>query len=260
MFPDMKLEDALIWYQRNRFTADDVTRAELQKLGLLSPVLQETKTRLRLLTSHMVKRAALIAPLNKAGLSLAVAGRIVCAAPMLEDLEFDIVDPWHMFYEFDHELRMFQPRKFPHPRAVWFAPDQMLATANDFVRLEVIDSHYVNIRIGESGGTYGELTRDLTDFVWWENAMYDHLPRVGGEAQLSVLGVQDHLPAPPGSFSKGNDPKTLRFSTKTVTEEDERAARGATKSHVSMLIIDVEFALRVALRRLLYVDKPQPDA
>src|SRR3954469_21866440 len=102
----MKFEDALQWYRQDRFTAEDVTRAtglsersqrELLKLGIISAVPQ-AKTKARLLTSHMIKRAAVIAPLNKSGLSLQVAGKIGVAALMLEDFYFDVIDPWNAVF------------------------------------------------------------------------------------------------------------------------------------------------------------------
>src|ERR1019366_421792 len=91
----------LDWYREDRFTAHDLARAtglperaqrELLKLGVLQPVPQ-AKTKKRLVSARMVKRAAIVAPLSRCGLSLKVAGKIVFAAPSIEDLSFEIFDP-----------------------------------------------------------------------------------------------------------------------------------------------------------------------
>src|SRR5919205_4095030 len=122
----MDLEQALLWYAQGRFTADDVTRAtglsersqrELLKLGILRPIPQ-ARTKTRLLDRQMLKRAAVISPLNKLGFSLQVAGRIVYAAPLLEDLIFPIVDPWSanfaLFSDSDPKTGLPQRRTLPH--------------------------------------------------------------------------------------------------------------------------------------------------
>jgi hypothetical protein len=269
----MYFEDALHWYRRDRFTADDVTRAtglpersqrELLKLGIISAVPQ-ARTKARLLTSLMLKRAAIIAPLQRSGLSLGVAGRIVYAAMMLEDLVYDIVDPWAAAYDaataFDHETGLFQPRKLPHNRDTWFDPAHPPATDQADFFLSVINSKFVMFGADNPDGAFGELTPDLTDFIWWDNAMYDDIKAraKNGVLQLSVLGIGDHSPAPFGSFDNTANPKTLAIKTKTAASDDEKSAEQAKKNPVSMLTINASLALRVALRRLLYIEKP-PDA
>jgi hypothetical protein len=265
----MRFEDALKWYRQSRFTAADVTRAtglsersqrELQKLGILQPVPQANPKAQRLLNTTMLKRAAIIAPLNRAGLSLGVAGRVVYAAMMLENLVFDIVDPWDVYYdaatEFDPETGLFGVRKLPHNRDTWFDPAHSPASAEADFFLAVVNSRFVMLGTDDPGSTYGELTPDLTDFVWWENAMYDHVRERSrdGEVQLSVKGVGDHSPAPFGTFDNTADPKTITFKIKPATDEDEKAAEAAKNNPVSMLTINASLALRIALRRLLYID------
>jgi hypothetical protein len=266
----MDFEDALFWYRQDRFTADDVTRAtglsersqrELLKLGIISAVPQ-AKTKARLLTSRMVKRAAVIAPLNKSGLSLQVAGKIVSAALMLEDFYFDMIDPWNAAFDaagpFDHATGLFPRRAQLLDCDKWIEPDAPKKTDELDYRIVIIDTRFVVI--GDLGVS-GELTPDLTDFIWWDNVMYDHVKgRVkGGVLQLSVRGTNDHSPVPFGTFDVTEDPKTIPFTVKTPTTKDEEEAAQAKENPVSMLTINASLTLHIALRRLLYMDKP-PDA
>lgn len=264
----MSYEDALKWYRESRFTAADVTRAtgltersqrELQKLGILQPVPQPNPKAQRLLNTTMLKRAAIVAPLNRAGLSLGVAGRIVYAAMMLEDLIFDIVDPWDVYYDagtaFDPETGLFGVRHLPHNRDTWFDPAHAPAAAPADFYLSVVDSRFVMLGADDPDAAYGELTPDLTDFVWWEGGMYDHLRERGrdGEVELSVKGAGDHSPAPFGTFDNTADPKTIRFKVKSSTDADLKAAEEAKNNPVTTLTINASLALRIALRRLLNI-------
>src|SRR5215469_1117223 len=231
----MDFDDALFWYRQDRFTAEDVTRAtglsersqrELLKLGIISAVPQ-AKTKARLLTSRMMKRAAVIAPLNKSGLSLQVAGEIVAAAVMLEDFYFDVIDPWNAVFDaagpFDHTTGLFPRRTQLRDFDKWIEPDAPKETDTLDYRILIIDMRFVVIgRLGVSG----ELTPDLTDFIWWDNAMDDHVKgRVkDGMLQLSVRGTNDHLPVPFGTFDVTDDPKMIPFMIKTPTSKDEEKA------------------------------------
>lgn len=266
----MEYEKTLHWYRQNRFTADDVTRAtglsersqrELLKLGVIQAVPQPNPKAQRLVTDTMLKRAAIAAPLTKAGLSLGVAGRIVYAAMMLEDLIFDIVDPWDVFYDaastFDPETGLYEPRKLPHNRDTWFDPARRPAAEDDDFRICIVDSKYVLLGVGKPDAAYGELTPDLTDFLWWENSMYDHIRALGndGVLHLSVKGIGDHSPVPFGTFDVTENPKTLTFRTKAATEKDGEDAGQAYENPTSLLTINASLALRIALRRLLHIDE-----
>ena len=137
----------------------------------------------------------------------------------------------------------------------WFDPAHPPALAEADFFLAVVNSRFVMLGTDDPSVAYGELTPDLTDFVWWENAMYDHLRERShdGEVQLSVKGVGEHSPVF-GSFDKTTDPKTISFKIKPATDEDEKAAKEAKDNPVSMLTINASLALRIALRRLLYID------
>jgi hypothetical protein len=263
-------DDAILfWYRENRFTAGDVTRATglseaaqrlLLKIGILEPVPQ-ARTKQRLLDRHMVMRAAVIAPLNKNGLSLHVAGKIVSAALMLEDFYFHLIDPWDAVFdaggEFDHATGLFPRRARLRRSAKWIEPDAPKAAEKLDYHISIVDSRFVIIG---NLGVSGELTSDLTDFVWWDNAMYDHVKsRVkDGVLQLSVRGTHDHAPAAFGSFDTTHDPKTIAFKIKSPTSDDEKDAEEAKENPFSVLAINANLSLRIALRRLLYIDGPAP--
>lgn len=265
----MDYEQRLDWYRQGRFTAEDVTRAtglsersqrELLKLGVIDAIPQ-AKTKQRVINAHMLKRAALVAPLNRAGLSLGVAGRIVYAAMMLEDLIFDIVDPWDVYYDaatpFDPETGHCEPRALPHSRDTWFDPAHRPTAEDDDFRICIVDSKYVLLGVGKPDAAYGELTPDLTEFIWWENSMHDHIRALGkdGVLHLSVKGIGDHSPVPFGTFDVTENPKTLTFRTKAATEKDGEDAGQAFENPTSLLTINASLALRIALRRLLHIDE-----
>lgn len=265
----MKFDQAIFWYRDGRFTADDVTRATglseaaqrlLLKIGVLHAVPQ-AKTKQRLLDTRMVKRAAVIAPLSKSGLSLQVSGKIVASALMLEDLLFDLIDPWDAVFdasgEFDHETKLFPRRAQFRDCDRWLEPDASKYTEEDDYLISVVDNRFVaihDLRIS------GELTPDQTDFVWWDDAMYDDFRdrAQDGVLQLSVRGTRDHW-GPLGRFNSEDSPKTIEFNVKTPTDHDKEEAVQARESPVALLTINASLSLRLALRRLLYIDAVTED-
>ena len=126
----------------------------------------------------------------------------------------------------------------------------------DYV-ISIVNSRFVMVG---NLGLLGELTPDLTNFVWWDNAMWAHIKaRVSNDMlQLSVRGTDDHSPFPFGTFDKTANPRTIPFKVKTPTADDERAAERAKDNQVSNLTINASLSVRLALRRLLYIDEPLP--
>jgi hypothetical protein len=252
----------LFWYYESRFTAADVTRASalsersqrvLAKLGILQPIPQELPHK-RLFDSRMVKRASAIAPLNQLKLSLEVAGRIVYAAPILEDLTFGIIDPWDITFdagsEFDHKTKLWERRKAPHNRDKWFDPKFPVAEDEADYFIEIINGRYVGCRVSRKDppGVFGELVDDMTCFVWWRRAVPHMGPSVG-EAK------------PQWQYDQSMSAEMLRsFDFKDDTDEDEAAAKAACENPISQITINASVALRAALRRLVFVDGPAPKS
>lgn len=267
----MNYVDRLHWYRESRFTAVDVTRAtglseraqrELQKLGIIQPVPQPNPKAQRLLDATMLKRAAIIAALTKAGLSLGVAGRMVYSAILLEDLVFEICDPWQVHFDAgsnrDPETGLYQERQRPHNRETWFDPAHPPALSEADFYIAVVNARFVMFGTDQADVPYGELSSDLTDFIWWTSGIYDEFRQNirDGVLDLSVRGVRDHSPAPFGTFDTTADPKTIRFTVKESTDADERIAEEARENPVTVLTINASLALRIALRRLLHIDSP----
>jgi hypothetical protein len=211
----------------------------------------------------MLKRAAVIAHLNRAGLSLGVAGRIVYAAPYLENLEFQVVDPWEVYCDAPPEFSPGEGLKIIRPvpdRRTWFHPAHAPAPFRTDYFLYIVNSRFVMLGADKPSSPYGELTPDLTDFIWWERGMFDvnrERSLRNGEMRVSVKGWHDHAKPPFGTFESTADPKTTRFTVKKFSEEDEAAAREASETAVSKLSINASLALRIALRRLLCIEPSQ---
>lgn len=251
----MELTMALQWYREDRFTAEDVTRAtglseraqrELLKLGILSAVTQANPKAQRLLDATMVKRAAVIGPLNRAGLSLGVAGKIVLAATMLEDLIYHTVDPLSA----DPSSEFYDERA-----AVLFAPTASPTQRPGDYQISIFDVHFVKTGRQDGGGFIGELSEDQTDFIWWDHLIYDHIKSAvaDGMLRLSVKGIADHHPEDMGGTFNSETSKVVEFSVRRAPIDIREALDHVQQNPLSLLTINASLALRLALRRLLYL-------
>lgn len=77
-----------------------------------------------------------------------------------------------------------------------------------------------------------------------------------GTIHLSVRGKDDHLKW--GTFHKTRNAKTIAFRVKRLTAADQIEADHTQQFPVSQLIVNASLSLRIALRRLLYIDLPLP--
>ena len=118
----MNFEEHLWRYRQNAFTDDDITRCtgltvrawrELIKLRAVHTLAEARgRGRVRECDATVLKRAAVIAALNQAGLSLAVSGQIALSVPFHSVL-YEIVDPIRIF--FDPRLRGIPKPSSRHP-------------------------------------------------------------------------------------------------------------------------------------------------
>jgi DNA-binding transcriptional MerR regulator len=246
----MKIRDALIWYNRGLFTAEDVTRATgisessqrlLQKLGMITPAPQELRTSKRLFYADAVKRLACIKPLSDCGLSLTVAGKIVYACPLVEDLLFGIIDPIDAMFdvmgELDPRTKLRPLREKPDPHGLFGPKPPVLVGQNNFW-VEVLNRRFVGVKsFDQIGGVIGELTADGSDFVAWYghvfDSLFDNAERIGFRA------------APPAFRT---------YKPKRPTKADLLCAERVSRNPVSRVSVNVGVALLVALRRLLFID------
>jgi hypothetical protein len=233
----MNFNERLTWYRQNRFTSADVTEGtglsersqrELAKLGILLPIPQ-AKTKVRLFNARMFKRAAIIAPLNKGGFSLEVAGRITYAAPLLEQLWFSMAEP---------------PGVGRYRE--WFDPARPPATEKNDYRIEIIDGHYVVHPTDTGPAVFGEIFDNPPRFTWWSNAV-EYARSNYDTAEWKDLG-------PRWKWDRSMDDNALKFDVIEVSETDKRLARQACENPYAKLTINAGLALRIALRRLLHID------
>src|SRR3954462_11017724 len=94
--------DALDWYVKSHFTAEDTTRASgvseaaqrlMQKQKIFSPVPQTERTAKRMLFGDTVKRLAIAGVLNEqCGIPLIPASKIIHADMFIEDFLLHMVD------------------------------------------------------------------------------------------------------------------------------------------------------------------------
>ncbi len=259
----MTLDESLIYYRQGQFTAEDVTRAtglsersqrELLKIGVLQAAPQ-AKTKARLLYSRMVKRAAVVTPLNKCGLSLKVAGKIAYADILLESLLFDIIDPIQAIFEptgeWDPVTKLPPKRKRPDKHG-WFDPTKPASAEKNDHFIEIIDGRYASSGAkGDRPRIFGELTPDGTDFIVWYGSVWDKLVEPG-EQKETDLPNEFHP-----RFALG--PQLRKFESTKPTETDVARAELAWRNPVSRVSVNVSLTLRVALRRLLYIDPAQPE-
>ena len=203
-----------------------------------------------MLGARMLKRSAIIAPLNDCGLSLTVSGQIVFAAPFVDDFLFSIIDPLLAFLDFgravDPATSLPPKRSDPDPRG-WFDPTKPPAVEpkHDWL-LEVVNVRYVAVCSSEGAFLFGELSGDKTAFFWWKVALVTKVrdPGTPDEVHLGSKFNWDH--------SMSDD--LLNFQIEETTEAHEEAAKFALANPTTKISLNVNLALKIALRRLLYID------
>jgi hypothetical protein len=131
----MNCDEALRRYRQNLFTDNDVTHCtglsvrgwrELIKERAVRTVTENRgRGRVRLCDAITLKRAAVIAALNRAGFSLAVSGQIAYFFP-LHTMLYEICDPCKILLQRSADLdpQTQLPPRVQKPRADWFNPDR----------------------------------------------------------------------------------------------------------------------------------------
>ncbi|MGH6755200.1 MAG: hypothetical protein ACREDP_23850, partial [Bradyrhizobium sp.] len=96
----MRFDDALDWYVKGHFSAEDATRASgvteaaqrlLQKNKIFSPVPQD-RTAKRMLFGDTVKRLSIAGELNRCGIPLIPASKMIHADMFIGDFQLHTVD------------------------------------------------------------------------------------------------------------------------------------------------------------------------
>jgi len=265
-------DDRLRRYRTGQFTDEDVTRCsgvavrgfrELIKLGAVRTITDRRGPgRVRVCDATTFKRTAVIAAINAAGFSLAVAGRIAYFLPF-EELLHVICDPFTVLFlngAADDPETGLPPRR-KTPTVDWFDPDRpaKVDPANDWY-IEIYDGRFVagNYKVRgqpDESFIYGDLRDDGSTFVSWL-AFHDRRPVFDGRLKDFV----DKLNAkwePPNLWSDRLDQNFLKYQYEQHDAEDDPlrfAAEVAVRSPVCKTTINITLALRKALRRYLGIE------
>ena len=268
----MDFDDRLRLYRIGRFTDEDVTgctglsvRAfrELIKLGAIRTITDRRGPgRVRACDATTFKRTAVIAAINAAGFSLAMAGRIAYFLPF-EELLHVICDPLNVLFLHgaDDDPETGLPPRRKTPTVDWFDPDMpaKVDPANDWY-IEIYDGRFVagNYKVRgqpDESFIYGDLRDDGSTFVSWL-AFHDRRPVFDSRLKDFV----DKLNAKweqPNAWSDRLDPNFLKYQYEQHDAEGDPlrvAAEVAVRSPVCKTTINITLALRKALRRYLGIE------
>lgn len=268
----MDFHDRLRRYRNGQFNDVDVTQCaglsvrawrELIKLGAARTITERRGPgQVRVCGATTFKRTALIAAINAAGFSLAVAGRIAYFLPF-EELLYAICDPFTILFLHgaadDCETGL--PPRRKTTAVDWFDPDRpaKVDPANDWF-IEIYDGRFIAGDYKVPGQPdvsfiYGELRDDGTTFVSWL-AFHDRRPAFDNR----LKGFVDKFNAKweqPNAWSDRLDRNFLNYQYEQHDAEDDplrMAANIAVRSPVFKTSINITLALRKALRRYLGIE------
>jgi hypothetical protein len=271
----MHFEDALRRYRADVFSDDDVTRCtglsvrawrELIKLGAVRTITATRgRGRVRLCDATTLKRAAVIAALNHAGLSLAPSGRIALFLPF-HTLLYTLCDPstilFQRFADVDRETGL--PPRVQEPKTDWFNPDKpaMADPETDWL-IEIYDGRFVAAIYNAKNEptNFGDLRNEGASFVpWFPLHRRDQL-----RGSVTEDLARELLPHRFIEFVEGwEDPAKVLHELKLLDYKYEKhnmngdpirlAAQAAARSPVFKTTINVSLALRRALRRYLGIE------
>jgi hypothetical protein len=267
----MDFDDRLRLYKRDRFSDHDVTRCtdlsvrawrELIKVRAVRTVTEDRgRGRVRLCDAVVFKRAALIAALNRAGLSLAVSGRVAYFLP-LHTMLYTVCDPLTILFQpsagVDPKTGL--PPRYEQPKADWFDPDKpaQVDPETDWL-IEIYEGRFVGaIYNAEDGPTiFGDLRHEGTSFVAW-------VPR-RRQIQLSPAFEEIAHKVRSNNFIEAiadwEDPTKWPAELKSLgyiyeqhdTDGDSLRidAAATTRGPLFKTTINASLAIRIALRRYL---------
>jgi hypothetical protein len=279
----MNFDGALRRYKKGLFKDRDVTRCtglsvrawrELIKVGAVRTVTDDRGPgRVRLCTQTTLKRAAVIAALNRAGFSLAVAGRMAYFLP-LDELLYALWDPCAVLLRSsaDVDPKTGLPPRLKQPKTDWFDPNKPAQAdpENDWL-IEIYEGRFVGIIYDAEGEPliYGDLRNDGTHFVSW--FPFHRQFRFTGDATEEF--VQALLPHKIGDFiAKWEDPHTwpnrldpgfldYKYEDHDADGDPLRlAAEASARSPLFKTTINVTLAIRKALRRYLGIEPAVPNS
>jgi hypothetical protein len=274
----MDLDDELRRYREGVFTDDDITRCtglsqrawrELIKLQAVRTVTERRGPgRVRLCDVTTFKRAAVIAAIHSAGLSLATAGRLAYFLPS-EELLYAVCDPFTILFvsATPDDPRTGLPPRLRTPKADWFDCDAPAkADPRDWF-IDIFDNRFVGVRGGlahepESEALiYADLRDDGTTVVAWlpfhgQRPVFD-VKRKGIVEKFSAKWDEQE------AWSDRLDPRFLRYQHENHAAENDPlwlAAQAAVGAPVCKLTVNATLAVRRALRRYLGIEPAMPSS
>jgi hypothetical protein len=273
----MEFNKALRRYREGVFTDRDVTRCtglserawrELIKLGAVRTITEKRGPgRVRLCDAKTLKRASIIAALNRTGLSLVMSGWIAYFLP-LDELLYVVVDPSTILLQGGAKVDLDTglPPLLKEPKADWFEPDKPAqADPDEDWLIEIYEGRFVASLYGakDKPSFYGDLRDGGTRFISWFPA-HRQFRFMDHESEDSVRAVTPNklkgLVAKwenPTKWADRLDPRFLNYKFENHDAEDDalcRAAEVAARSPTFKTTINVTLAIRKALRRYLGIE------
>jgi hypothetical protein len=273
--------EVLLRYSAGSFTDDDVTRCtglsvrawrELIKIGAVRTCSEKRGPgRVRACDATTFKRAAIIAVLNEAGFSLAMAGRMAYFLPLDARL-YEIWDPCFILLDAraNVEPETGLPPRLKVPKANWFDPDRP-ATAdpeNDWL-IRIYNGRFVATMYGAEGKhiIYGDIRSAGTRFVAWYAFHRQHqfveraTPHFAREQLSQQIAVDIAKWEHPFHLSDRLDPRFLDYQYEHHDGDPlSDAAEAAVRSPLFTTTINVTLAIRKTLRRYLGIEPALSDS
>jgi hypothetical protein len=265
-------------YLQNQFTDDDIARCigfsarayrELIKRKAVRTVTERRGPgRVRICDRTNLKRIAVIAALNSAGQSLAVAGQVAFFTP-LHTLLFEICDPAAILCRglADIDPNSELPPRVKDPRFDWFDPDALAKAEPDSDWLiDIFDNRFVGIRYtaADESTIFGDLRDDGAQFVAW----YPHRERACPSGSIIEL-AQELNPRAVEAGAAWHNPTRFARELKSIGYAFERhnhdgdplcvAVETAMRSPLVKTTVNISLAVRKALRRYLGLDPALAD-
>lgn len=255
----MSIEQYLSEYEQEPFMDDDVLRCtglslrawrELLRTRAVETISEERgRGRVRLYNATTLKRAAAIAAINQAGLSLSVSGQIAFWWPF-RLLLFQVCDPRSILYA------------VPRPNVDWFKPNMPAGSEPGDWLIDVYDSRFVGARYGRTNEPviFGDVRDAGMRFVaWYPSHSKQHV--IGTAIEQLARKILPYHPsvdftADSENVVVRNFPQELKsfgykFENLSIDDPLRRAAENAVHDAVVVVTVNPTLAIRKALRRYL---------
>jgi hypothetical protein len=254
----VSIEQALGEYCQERFTDDDVIRCtglsfrawrELLRTRAVRTISEKRgRGRVRLCDATTLKRAAAIAAINQAGLSLPVSGQIAYWWPV-HSLLFEVCDPRSI-------------GALTRPNVDWFEPNRPAGSEPGDWLIEFYDSRFVGARYGRTNepAIFGDVRDAGMRFVaWYPSHSKQHV--IGTAIEQLAGKILPYHPSVDFTANRENVvvrhfPQVLKtlgykFENRSIDDPLRRAAANAVHNAVVVLTVNPTLAIRKALRRYL---------